>query len=54
MKERGEDLEGYIEVCLPPHTSFNDIFLLLEWNFDVFSLIDRGLAIDINTINNGS
>lgn len=24
--------------------------LLFEWNFDVFGLIDKGLAIDINTI----
>lgn len=25
--------------------------LLLEWHFDVFSLIEKGLAIDINQIN---
>ena len=24
---------------------------LLEWHFDVFSLIEQGLAIDINTLN---
>ena len=24
---------------------------LFEWHFDVFSLIDKGLAIDINTLN---
>lgn len=26
---------------------------LTEWHFDVFGLIDKGLAIDINTLNNG-
>jgi hypothetical protein len=25
---------------------------LIEWHFDVFGLIDKGLAIDINTLNN--
>ena len=25
---------------------------LFEWHFDVFGLIDAGLAIDINTLNN--
>lgn len=35
------------------HTSFAPYFiikLLLEWHFDIFSLIENGLAIDINTI----
>lgn len=27
-----------------------DYYKLLEWNFDVFSLIDKGLAIDLNTV----
>lgn len=26
-------------------------FKLLEWHFDVFSLIEQGLAVDINTLN---
>lgn len=26
---------------------------LYEWHFDVFGLIEKGLAIDINTLNNG-
>ena len=25
---------------------------LFEWHFDVFGLIEAGLAIDINTLNN--
>lgn len=25
--------------------------LLLSWHFDIFDLIDRGLAVDVNTIN---
>lgn len=27
--------------------------LLLEWHFDVFGLIEKGLAIDFNTLQNG-
>lgn len=27
---------------------------LFEWHFDVFGLIEKGLAIDINTLNNKS
>ena len=29
---------------------YNDIQLLLEWHFDVFGLIEKCLAIDINTL----
>lgn len=31
---------------------FGFIQKLLEWHFDVFGLIEQGLAIDINTLNN--
>lgn len=31
---------------------FKIIQKLLEWHFDVFGLIDAGLAIDINTLKN--
>ena len=24
---------------------------LLEWHFDIFGLLEKGLAVDINTIN---
>lgn len=30
---------------------YGDIEKLLEWHFDIFGLIDSGLAIDINTLN---
>lgn len=30
---------------------YGDVLKLLEWHFDVFGLIEKGLAIDINTIN---
>ena len=30
---------------------FDDSQKLFEWNFDVFGLIDKNLAIDINTLN---
>lgn len=29
---------------------YNLLVMLIEWHFDVFGLIDQGLAIDINTI----
>ena len=29
-----------------------DYELLIEWHFDVYKLIDQGLAVDMNTINN--
>lgn len=29
----------------------NDYFQLLQWHFDVFGLIEQGLAIDINNLN---
>ncbi len=31
-------------------TNYEDVLKLLEWNFDVFGLIDQGLAIDINKL----
>lgn len=32
------------------HTSYIIVNALLEWHFDIFGLIGRGLAIDINTL----
>ena len=32
--------------------SYESFQLLLKWHFDVFGLIEQGLAIDINTLNN--
>jgi hypothetical protein len=29
-----------------------DVQKLFEWHFDVFGLISKGLAIDINTLKN--
>ncbi len=31
--------------------SYKIIQKLLEWHFDIFSLIENGLAVDINTLN---
>lgn len=31
--------------------SYGLVSKLIEWHFDVFGLIDKGLAIDINTLN---
>ncbi|MGJ1360400.1 hypothetical protein ACR79K_27210 [Sphingobacterium siyangense] len=33
-----------------PWTGYHIIQLLIQWHFDVFGLIDKGLAIDINSI----
>ena len=32
--------------------SWNAMLILFEYHFDVFGLIEKGLAIDINTLNN--
>lgn len=34
----------------PLEWDYKDVQKLFEWHFDVFGLIDQGLAIDINTI----
>ena len=36
---------------VPSHWRQMDFIKLLEWNFDVFGLIEKGLAIDANTLN---
>jgi hypothetical protein len=33
------------------HCSYFLVSYLFEWHFDVFGLIEDGLAIDLNTIN---
>jgi len=33
-----------------PWTGYHIIQLLIQWHFDVFGLIEKGLAIDINSI----
>jgi len=43
------DLEG-ITIIDMPHIPANLYDLLLKWKFDVFGLIEDGLAVDINTI----
>ena len=30
---------------------YQEMCKLLEWHFDIFGLIEKGLAIDINTLN---
>ncbi len=39
-------LDGTIELGF-----YKDFQKLFEWHFDVFGLIEKGLAIDINTLN---
>ena len=41
--------DGYRAIGEMPHRKVQK---LLEWHFDVFGLIDKGLAIDIKEVNN--
>ncbi len=43
------DLEEWIETIMES-MPLSDWNLLFEWHFDVFGLIEKGLAIDINTL----
>ena len=43
--EQVKEPKGYDNI---PHWSFQD---LIKWHFDVFGLIDTGLAVDINTLS---
>lgn len=53
-KSKSNDISPYTQYCIPAEAqkmSYRNVQKLLEWHFDVFSLIDRNLAIDINTLN---
>lgn len=41
--------DGYNLMCLNVYSIYQKLF---EWHFDVFRLIERGLAIDVNNIVN--
>jgi len=43
------DLRNFQEV--PLIQKYDDVQILLEYHFDIFGLIEKGLAIDINTLN---
>lgn len=46
-------IPGYWKLCLqqkPTDLDYHDVRILFEYHFDVFGLIDAGLAIDINTL----
>lgn len=38
--------------CLAEYLPFNTFQLLIEHHFDVYELIDKGFAIDMNTLDN--
>lgn len=38
----------------PTRYPYTIVSALLSWHFDVFGLIEKGLAIDINSFDNGS
>lgn len=40
---------GFIDII---RSDYEFIQLLLEWHFDIYGLIENGLAVDINTLNN--
>lgn len=45
--------EGFIlktDVVNYKYLPYMILYKLFEWNFDVFGLIDKGLALDINTL----
>ena len=44
------DLEGITAIDIP-HIPVNLYELLLKWHFDIFGLIEKGLAVDINTLS---
>jgi hypothetical protein len=46
-----EQLDYSYIYCELQSINWYDIQLLLEWHFDIFRLIEQGLAIDINTLN---
>ena len=43
--------EDIYEMNTPFRWPYEIVQKLLEWHFDVFGLIEKGLAIDINTLN---
>ena len=44
--ENWESPSAYLNSCAP----YGLLLVLIKWHFDVFGLIDAGLAIDINTL----
>ena len=50
----GDDSDLVYNACLIhndfSYLPYNLVQLLLEWHFDIFGLIEKGLAIDINTL----
>lgn len=49
-----QDENNVYNVISDIHTNsleYNIMTKLIEWHFDVFGLIEKGLAIDINTLN---
>lgn len=49
---RAEDMASFLnkDLWIGKWLSYEDIIKLLEWHFDVFGLIKKGEAIDINTL----
>lgn len=45
-----ENLSAHFEVEYYGNMLHKNVEKLLEWHFDVFGLIENGLAIDINTL----
>jgi len=43
------ELDEFIE-SIPNSLNYSQLLKLIEWHFDVFGLIEQGLAIDVNTI----
>lgn len=47
------ELDDFIE-SIPHSLNYDQMQKLLEWHFDIFGLLENGLAIDINTLTTKS
>jgi hypothetical protein len=52
IKRNKNDLEPFVEIIHTPLNQCKYFDLLNQWHFDYRNLIEDGLAVDINTINN--
>tara|TARA_R110000772_G_C13310212_1_gene439948 strand:- start:1572 stop:2030 length:459 start_codon:yes stop_codon:yes gene_type:complete len=57
--DKGDSIYDYLELFIKDDSKYRINFLpyglitkLFEWHFDVFGLIPKGIAIDINTLDN--
>lgn len=49
-KMETEYINSFAKSMVEIQIAYDDAQLLLRWHFDIFGLIEKGLAIDINTL----